>query len=78
MTAEIDLSTSTTRRCGDASKPEVGRSTQPMMQEVKTNEDGSLNLSDLHQLLDDMEYAGMIEYRRMCSDDEQARKRKRN
>ena len=41
------------------------------MQEVRTNGDGSLNLSDLHQLLDDMEVAGMIEYLEVIISDKQ-------
>ena len=32
------------------------------MQAVRTNEDGSPNLSDLHRLLDDLEWAGRILY----------------
>lgn len=32
------------------------------MQDVRINEDGTPNLSDMHQLLDDMEAAGMIKY----------------
>ena len=30
------------------------------MQQVRTNKDGSYNLSDLHQRLDDLEYARKI------------------
>ena len=39
------------------------------MQDVRVNEDGTPNLSDMHQLLDDMEAAGMIEYKRKKEDE---------